>query len=35
MTDEGRLEGWFPPGRGKEALYGREVDWEDMEVVLS
>lgn len=35
VTDEGRLEGWFPPGRGKEALYGREVDWEDMEVVLS
>lgn len=35
VSDEGRLDGWFPAGRGKEALYGSEVGWEDEEAVLS
>ena len=25
VREEGRLEGWWLAGRGKEALYGREL----------
>lgn len=35
MSDDGRLDGWFPAGRGKEALYGREEGWGDDEATLS
>lgn len=35
VSDEGRLAGWLPTGRGKEALYGREAGWEAETVELS
>lgn len=35
VRDEGRLEGWFPAGRGREALYGSDDGWGDEEATLS
>lgn len=35
MRDEGRLAGWWLIGRGREALYGRDVAWEAEEVAPS
>lgn len=35
VSDEGRLDGWLPAGRGREALYGSDEGWGDEEATLS